>query len=64
MFDAIHGLVARSKLHKELQSFHEFHREHPEVLAFCPERGGVGPRLDKHSTLQNDFENKIRKMNR
>lgn len=34
MIDAIDELVARSKPHKELRAFHEFHREHPEVLAF------------------------------
>jgi hypothetical protein len=34
MIDAIDELVARSKPHKELRAFHEFHRAHPEVLAF------------------------------
>lgn len=34
MIDAIDELVARSKPHRELRAFHEFHRAHPEVLAF------------------------------
>jgi len=34
MIDAIDELVARSKDHRELRAFHEFHRRHPEVLDF------------------------------
>lgn len=34
MSDAIDELVARSKDHRELRAFHEFHRRHPEVLDF------------------------------
>lgn len=34
MIDAIDELVARSKDHRELRAFHEFHRKHPEVLDF------------------------------
>jgi hypothetical protein len=34
MKDAIDELVARSKSHRELQAFHDFHRKHPEVLDF------------------------------
>jgi len=37
MIDAIDELVARSKDHRELQAFHEFHRKHPEVLDFLVE---------------------------
>ena len=33
-FDAIDELVARSKDHRELRAFHQFHRQHPEVLDF------------------------------
>ncbi len=32
--DAIDELVARSKDHRELRAFHDFHRAHPEVLDF------------------------------
>lgn len=32
--DAIDELVARSRDHHELQRFHQFHRQHPEVLDF------------------------------
>lgn|SRR6187402_1207063 len=32
--DAVDELVARSKPHRELQAFHDFHRAHPEVLDF------------------------------
>ena len=32
--DAIDELVARSKNHRELRAFHEFHKKHPEVLDF------------------------------
>lgn len=32
--DPIDELVARSKDHRELKRFHEFHRAHPEVLDF------------------------------
>jgi hypothetical protein len=35
--DAIDELVARSKNHKELQAFHEFHKAHPQVLDFLVE---------------------------
>ncbi len=34
MIDAIDELVARSKDHRELRPFHEFHNTHPEVLDF------------------------------
>ncbi len=34
MTDAIDELVARSKDHRELRAFYEFHRKHPEVLDF------------------------------
>lgn len=34
MIDAVDELVARSKDHRELQAFHEFHKRHPEVLDF------------------------------
>lgn len=34
MIDAIDELVARSKNHRELRAFHEFHKKHPEVLDF------------------------------
>jgi hypothetical protein len=34
MTDAIDELVARSKNHRELRAFHEFHKKHPEVLDF------------------------------
>jgi len=34
MIDAIDELVARSKDHRELRAFHEFHRKHAEVLDF------------------------------
>lgn len=34
MSDAIDELVARSKDHRELRAFHDFHRQHPEVLDF------------------------------
>src|ERR1700759_2124356 len=32
--DAIDELVMRSKDHRELRAFHQFHRDHPEVLDF------------------------------
>jgi hypothetical protein len=32
--DAISELVSRSKDHRELRAFHEFHKTHPEVLDF------------------------------
>ena len=35
--DAIDELVARSRDCKELRRFHEFHRNHPEVLDFLVE---------------------------
>lgn len=34
MTDAIDELVARSKNHRKLRAFHEFHKKHPEVLDF------------------------------
>ncbi|GGG71896.1 hypothetical protein [Edaphobacter dinghuensis] len=34
MIDAIDELVARSRDHHELRRFHQFHRQHPEVLDF------------------------------
>lgn len=34
MIDAIAELVARSKNHRELRAFHQFHKAHPEVLDF------------------------------
>ena len=34
MMDPIDELVARSKNHRELRAFHEFHKKHPEVLDF------------------------------
>src|ERR1035441_10016267 len=34
MIDAIDELVSRSKNHRELRAFHEFHKNHPEVLDF------------------------------
>lgn len=34
MIDAIDELVARSDDHIELRAFHEFHKQHPEVLDF------------------------------
>ena len=35
--DAIDELVARSKDHRELRRFHQFHRAHPEVMGFLCE---------------------------
>jgi len=35
--DAIDEIVARCKPHHELRTFHEFHRQNPEVLAFLIE---------------------------
>ena len=37
MRDAIDELVARSKDHRDLRAFHEFHRKYPEVLDFLVE---------------------------
>ena len=34
MIDAIDELVSRSKPHPQLQAFHEFHKQHREVLDF------------------------------
>ena len=34
MIDAIDELVARSKDHRELRAFHQFHKAQPEVLDF------------------------------
>jgi hypothetical protein len=34
MIDAIDEIVARCKPHHELRTFHVFHRENPEILAF------------------------------
>jgi hypothetical protein len=34
MIDAIDELVARSRKHRELRAFHEFHKRQPEVLDF------------------------------
>ncbi|MGA7523544.1 MAG: hypothetical protein WBW84_13910 [Acidobacteriaceae bacterium] len=34
MKDAIAELVARSKRHRELRTFHRLHKQHPEVLDF------------------------------
>ena len=34
MIDAIDELITRSKRHPELQAFHTFHQQHPEVLDF------------------------------
>ena len=44
MKDAIDELVARSKNHRELRAFHEFHKAHPEVLDFLVEE--IQLRLD------------------
>jgi hypothetical protein len=44
MIDAINELVARSKDHRELRAFHEFHKKHPEVLDFLVEE--IQLRLD------------------
>ena len=45
MIDAIDELVARSKDHRELRAFHEFHRRHPEVLDFLVQE--IRLRLDR-----------------
>jgi hypothetical protein len=37
MIDAINELVARCEPHHELKTFHEFHRQNPEVLNFLIE---------------------------
>ena len=37
MIDAIDEIVARCKPCDELKRFHEFHREHPEILGFIIE---------------------------
>jgi|GEM_PF-2004430 len=42
--DAVDELVARSKPHRELQAFHDFHRAHPEVLDFLV--GEIRLRID------------------
>jgi hypothetical protein len=42
---AIDELVARSKDHRELRAFHQFHRAHPEVLDFLVEE--IQLRIDK-----------------
>jgi hypothetical protein len=45
VIDAIDELVARSKDHRELRAFHEFHKAHPEVLDFIVEE--IQLRIDK-----------------
>lgn len=45
MIDAIDELVARSKDHRELRAFHEFHKRHPEVLDFLVQE--IRLRLDR-----------------
>ena len=42
--DAVDELVARAKDHPELRKFHDFHRQHPEVLDFLVLE--IGRRLD------------------
>jgi hypothetical protein len=44
MRDAIDELVARSKPHPQLSAFHNFHKQHPEVLDFLVEE--IRLRLD------------------
>src|SRR5258708_22111931 len=43
--EAIDELVARSKDHRELRAFHEFHKAHPEVLDFLVQE--IQLRIDK-----------------
>jgi len=43
--DAIDELVIRSKNHRELRAFHEFHKNHPEVLDFLVQE--IQLRIDK-----------------
>ncbi|MEG9435305.1 hypothetical protein JAO29_03900 [Edaphobacter sp. HDX4] len=38
--DAIDELVARCKPHRELRAFHDFHKQHPEILDFLIEEIG------------------------
>lgn len=49
MIDAIDELVARSKDHRELRAFHEFHRKHPEVLDFLVQE--IRLRLERFSAF-------------
>jgi hypothetical protein len=45
MIDAIDELVARSKDHRDLRTFHEFHHKHPELLDFLVEE--IQLRIDR-----------------
>lgn len=45
MIDAVDELVARSQNHPELRAFHDFHKQHPEVLDFLVQE--IRLRLDR-----------------